>query len=383
MLPSGRKARALLACIAIAMPRSVPRSRLIEQLWSRSPEEQGRASLRQEIHRLLDALSPAGTNILIVTRDHVAVRPGAILTDVQEVTQASSQTPEALRLLDAELLEDLEGVDPRFDAWLEAERKQLRSRALRIAESILREVNDLDEAVEAAERVLTIDRAHEGAWRALMNVHDARGERGLAIQTYNRCRAALAHSADAMPSAKTQKLFDEIRGVSHSQVLPRPTQPVEGIALQPQLLQGIQNEPAPDKRASMTIHGTHIGVMPFRLISSPDEHAWLAPGLADEITNALARFRGMLIVSPDSLDRFAGDNRDEAPSSGSLGWISYWMVQCNGPAARSVLACSFWICGQTIRSSGHVGSTASLATCYRCRMRSLPRLRRRSIQKSC
>ena len=166
---------------------------------------------------------PCGTNILIVTRDHLAVWPGAILTDVQEVTQASPQTPEALRLLDAELLEDLEGVGPHFDAWLQAERKQLRSRALRIAELILREVNDPDEAVEAAERVLTIDRAHEGAWRALMNVHDARGERGLAIQTYNRCRAALAHSADAMPSAKTQKLFDEIRGASHSQVLPRPT----------------------------------------------------------------------------------------------------------------------------------------------------------------
>ena len=145
------------------------------------------------------------------------------MTDVQEVTQASSQRPEALCLLDGELLEDLEGIDPHFDAWLQAERKQLRSRALRIAESILQEVNNPDEAIEAAERVLTIDRAHEGAWRALMNVHDARGERGLAIQAYNRCRAALAHTVDAMPSAKTQKLFDEIRGPSHSQVLPRST----------------------------------------------------------------------------------------------------------------------------------------------------------------
>jgi hypothetical protein len=116
------------------------------------PCAQGRASLRQEIHRVLDALSRTGTNVLIVTRDQLAVRPGAILTDVQEVAQASPQTPEALRPFDAELLEDLEGVDPRFDAWLQAERRQLRSRALRIAESILREVNDLDEAVEAAER---------------------------------------------------------------------------------------------------------------------------------------------------------------------------------------------------------------------------------------
>src|SRR4051812_10426405 len=54
VLPAGRKTRALLASIAMAAPRPVLRGRLAEQLWSRRPEEQARASLRQEIHRLLD-----------------------------------------------------------------------------------------------------------------------------------------------------------------------------------------------------------------------------------------------------------------------------------------------------------------------------------------
>src|ERR1700761_7991009 len=80
VLPAGRKTRALLACIAMAAPRPVLRGRLAEQLWSRRPEEQARASLRQEIHRLLDALSPAGTEILVVTRDHLTLRPGAVWT---------------------------------------------------------------------------------------------------------------------------------------------------------------------------------------------------------------------------------------------------------------------------------------------------------------
>src|SRR6201996_7665335 len=80
VLPAGRKTRALLACIAMAAPRPVLRGRLAEQLWSRRPEEQDRASLRQEIHRLLDALSPAGTEILVVTRDHLTLRPGAVWT---------------------------------------------------------------------------------------------------------------------------------------------------------------------------------------------------------------------------------------------------------------------------------------------------------------
>jgi TolB-like protein len=52
--------------------------------------------------------------------------------------------------------------------------------------------------------------------------------------------------------------------------------------------------------------------MPFRLIGIPDEDAHLAHGLADEITNALSRFRWMFIVSSNSLGRFAAENRDEA-----------------------------------------------------------------------
>ena len=55
VLPAGRKTRALLAVIALASPRPALRGRLAELLWSRRPEEQARASLRQEIHRLLES----------------------------------------------------------------------------------------------------------------------------------------------------------------------------------------------------------------------------------------------------------------------------------------------------------------------------------------
>src|ERR1700709_1468267 len=73
VLPAGRKTRALLASIAMAAPRPVLRGRLAEQLWTRRPEEQARASLRQEIHRLLEVLAPAKADILQVTRDHLSL----------------------------------------------------------------------------------------------------------------------------------------------------------------------------------------------------------------------------------------------------------------------------------------------------------------------
>jgi DNA-binding SARP family transcriptional activator/TolB-like protein len=323
VLPAGRKTRALLACIAMAAPRPVLRGRLAEQLWSRRPEEQARASLRQEIHRLLDALSPAETEILIITRDHLTLRPGAVWIDVEEVMRATTANPASLALLDGDLLEDLDGVDPNFDAWLNTERERLRDRARGIAEAMLKENLEPDAAIAAAQRLLTIDRSHEGAWRSLMKAHAARGERGLAVQAYDRCRAVLADMLDAAPSVETQKLLNEIRGPSHSRLPLRPPQSAESVAPSPaEPPPSAEPEPpapvadvvpaGPRKReTSASRGGAHIGVMPFRLVGMPEEDAHLAPGLADEITNALSRFRWMFIVSSNSLGRFAAEQRDE------------------------------------------------------------------------
>src|SRR3954454_638108 len=227
VLPTGRKTRALLAMIALANPRPVLRGRLAEQLWSRRPEEQARASLRQEIHRLLDALSPAGSEVVVVTRDQLSLRPGVVWIDVEEVIRASSEQPASLALLDGDLLEDLDGIDPNFDAWLNTERESLRDRARGIAESMLKDSLEPEAAIAAAQRLLGIDRAHEGAWRALMRAHAARGERGLAVQAYDRCRSVLADMLDAAPSAETQQLLNTIRGPSHSRLPLRPPQPAE------------------------------------------------------------------------------------------------------------------------------------------------------------
>src|SRR5581483_6287375 len=99
VLPSGRKTRALLAVLALSSPRPALRGRLAELLWSRRPEEQARASLRQEIHRLLESLAPAGTEILTVTRDHLSLRPGLVWIDVEEVMRATTDQPASLSLL--------------------------------------------------------------------------------------------------------------------------------------------------------------------------------------------------------------------------------------------------------------------------------------------
>ena len=315
VLPAGRKTRALLAAIALAGPRPALRGRLAELLWSRRPEEQARASLRQEIHRLQDVLTPAQSEILQVTRDHLSLKPGVVWVDVDEVMRATVSSPASLSLLDGDLLEDLDGIDPTFDMWLTTERERLRDHGCGVAEALLREQLDPDTAIPAAQRLLQIDRAHEGAWRALMRAHAERGERGMAIQAYDRCRAVLADLLDAAPSAETQKLLNEIRGPSSNRLPARPPAPEPVQAPPPKPVEPPEEEPeaAPAARTgSLSRGGAHVGVLPMQCIGLTEEESYLGPGLADEITTALSRFRWMFVVASGSLTRFAQDNRDAA-----------------------------------------------------------------------
>ena len=308
VLPIGRKTRALLAVVALSAPRPVLRGRLAEMLWSRRSEEQARASLRQEIHRLLETLGAVGPRALVVTRDYLALRPGAVWVDVEEVLRATPAKPAGLSLLDGELLEDLEGVDAAFDGWLAGERERLRDRARNLAETLLRQQTAPEMVTAAAQQLLAIDRTHEGAWRALMRAYAGRGERGMAIEAYERCRQVLADLLDAQPSEETTQLMAELRAsgatpappaVPSPQIEPRPPMRHEPGREPP-------GEPRPEPRG-----GARIGVMPLHMVGTTEAEAHLGTGLAEEITSALARFRWMFLVSSSSLARFATQTRDE------------------------------------------------------------------------
>jgi len=306
VLPPGRKTRALLAIVVLSSPRPVLRSRLAELLWSRRPEEQARASLRQEIHRLLEVLAPAATEILQINRDSLVLRPGVVWVDVEEVLRATTAHPGALALLDSELLEELDGVDPAFDVWLLGERERLRDRARNVAEALLNEQIAPESLIPVAQQLLAIDRAHEGAWRALMRAHAERGERGMAIQIYDRCRAVLADLLDAVPSPETQALLAEIRSGKTVRT-PNPPAPVPNAA-----------EARPEPRVPSR-GGARIGVLPLSLVGTEPAQSYLALGLAEEITSALSRFRWLSMVSTSSLAQAVQDGRDDNALRFSLG----------------------------------------------------------------
>lgn len=290
VLPLGRKTRALLAIVALAAPRPVTRSRLAALLWSRRLEEQARASLRQEIHRLGEALQPTGTEIVQVTRDQLWLRPDTVWIDVEEVLLATAHDPSALSLLDSDLLDGFDGLDPAFDAWLAQQRETLRRHARSVAETLVDESGPPDTVLAAARQLVGIDRTHEGAWQAIMRAHAARGERSQAVQAFEHCRQALAAAIGAKPSAETQDLLATIRAGS---ALP-------GAGSAP---------PATDLQRPQLGGAPRLGVLPLQLDGTGLDLAGLSIGLAEGVTAALARFRTLVLTSPAALAR--ADTRDE------------------------------------------------------------------------
>jgi len=138
-----RKTRALLGYLALAEAQEESRERLVGLFWSEVPEERARASLRQALHEIRNALSTSGftgfrTDKLAVAFDRTQIRVDVI--DV--VKDAASGIPHP-RLLDQpnqidDILAEVENSDPAFQTWLTAKRQTLRDQIIRHLETCLR-----------------------------------------------------------------------------------------------------------------------------------------------------------------------------------------------------------------------------------------------------
>lgn len=266
--------------LALIAPQPLLRERITSLLWSRRDREQARASLRQCVHELQIILQPLGGTFLQTGREHLALHTDGLWVDATALSRATRTRPESLALLHSPLLEDLVGLDPAFDRWLDLERQRIIAEARSVAELVLTDQSEPDGIITSARQVLRIDRTHEGAWRALMMAHAGRGEPALAVEAYEHCSAALAEAARVSPSTETETLLAEIQQgqVRAKAATKRP--PKDGAL------------PAGER-------GVRLGVMPLRALDSSSSE--FAEGLAEEITTALSRFRGLSCVSPAGL----------------------------------------------------------------------------------
>src|SRR6266851_1009589 len=230
LLFSTRKELALLIYLAVE-GRIHLRKNLSEQFWPEGDARHGRAALRITVLHLRHLLGEdAGVDPvphLLIQRDTLGLdlTPAVeldlhILNEAWTLARASTRTAltmpeEAHRTLLARLQraislprgEFLEGFSlrdaPAFDDWVRLQREYWHLRTSEIFDRLSHlqfEAGELEPAIETVSRWLALAPLQEDAYRRLMRLHFAAGDRAAALRAYDTCQARLATETVALAS---------------------------------------------------------------------------------------------------------------------------------------------------------------------------------------
>ncbi|WP_019011300.1 BTAD domain-containing putative transcriptional regulator [Deinococcus aquatilis] len=195
----------------LALQGATHKYRIAGWLWPDAGETSARANMRQLLRRVRLNLHAD----FILGTEEIQLNP-AVTVDVVELQRCLDHGHyEDALAFKGELLESLIFDDaPDFAEWLESERErvlQVRLRgALRAAASLHASGNAAD-ALLHAHRALTLEPLSEEAHRLVITLNSALGNRGAALQAYERCRAVLLERLGVEPLPETQSLAARIR----------------------------------------------------------------------------------------------------------------------------------------------------------------------------
>lgn len=216
----GCRARVALAYLVSERWRPVAADELAEAVWGVDLPATWRAALRGVIARIRGALTAAGLEAASVLTSgaggyQIHLPPGssvdievaaAALVNAREglavdPQQACQEARRAVATLRGGFLAASEG------AWVERRQAELDELHLRALETLARAATacgDTDSALQAAEAAVALEPLRESAHRRVMAAHEAAGNRGAALQAYERCARLLADELGVGPAAETE-----------------------------------------------------------------------------------------------------------------------------------------------------------------------------------
>jgi len=303
-----RKARALLAYLALRPDQWHNRERLAGLLWSDRKEALARHSLTQalgSIRKLGEALS---TDLIETEGDRVRMPSLAVDLDVARFRELITTDPTAASGLYAgPLLDGFTVSDPAFEGWLTTERARLHADACQTFETAAAQAardGDANRAIELARRLLALDTYREASYRLLMRLHASAGDRAEAVRQYQVCERLLRDELGVAPTTETNALLEEIKRGDGSAVS-------TAIA--------VPNSAAPDAKSLPLPDRPSIAVLPFENLSEDPEQEYFADGMAEDIITALTRFRWLFIVARNSTFIYKGRPVDVRQVARELG----------------------------------------------------------------
>jgi DNA-binding SARP family transcriptional activator/TolB-like protein/Tfp pilus assembly protein PilF len=299
-----RKARALLAYLALSETGRETRERLAGLLWPETSEQNARASLRQVLAEIRESLISCGCHALLAGRHDIELISDAIDVDSLSILReiAVGRVPEVLLIqprMGETLLFGYDDLSPLFREWILATRAHLQERLVRALEQCY-ENEDLPRRQRRllADAVLMLEPLHEAACRTVMRLAAEDGEIGTALRAYADLYRALDEDLDMEPSGPTRELVAEIKqGRFDREVEPirHPSRPEIGAY-------------DPGQRASSGI--PVVAVLPFRAIGPDQVPSYFAEGVLEDTVRTLAMLREPVVISSNSTREFRGPDID-------------------------------------------------------------------------
>lgn len=275
---ANKKARALIAFLAISREPVERRETLASLLWSNSTEHDARASLRQCLRQIRLSFMAASVEELTTTREAVAFGDTSVevdLTAYHEWLGVAEPVPSLLSRAchPDRILQGYDDLDPSLTAWIGMLRRHWEDRYTGYLRSIIGG-GDADAAIRAAELLIAVDPTHEEAHRALICAHADAGNVPAALRQYKGLWDVLGDDYDMEPDDSTQSLIAAIKSGTYAPTIKRAAPPsTDSQSLTPVIALGKFIRGGPWKR---------------------DEH--LISGLHRDLIAALVRFRDWVVV---------------------------------------------------------------------------------------
>jgi DNA-binding SARP family transcriptional activator len=257
-----RKARALLAYLALAPGGLRDREKTQALLWPESGKLQAQASLRQALLVVRKGLSPHavravhGSTTLVIDSSQVRVDVAVVEHCIAEGTRASLECLPSM--CPGPLLDGFAIGEADFEQWVDCERAQLQERIVGALEKLAdfqAKAGRVDQAIQTALHSLRLEPLRERSHRALMRLYAMHGRRAEAVQQYEACAVMLRRELGIEPEEQTKRLQRELlRGARSTDFASRTPEAA------PPRLEIVRNEAA-------------MGV-----IERAPEHAWAGSG---------------------------------------------------------------------------------------------------------
>ena len=297
---TARKARALLAYLAVRIDEDIPRDTLAGLLWGDRSTEQARASLRQSLSSVRKALGVEAATSLFASNETVRLATDRIWVDTHSIRaipdDASLEECGAIaEYCRGEFLEGFGLNEPEFDYWLGTERSLVRTQMSSLLRQLVSRCESdkrFEDAIRYGTKLLTLDPLQEHTHRTLMRLFAAQGRYDVALNQFEHCRRELAEQLDVTPEQETVDLVKEIKTQRRSRIAktdPPANAPRSGPA-------NYSSENVIGLDFSIPDYPS-IAIMPFVAMSTEPEQEFFAEGISEDIATALSKIERLLVIA--------------------------------------------------------------------------------------